>query len=60
MGVKIMKWIPHLLLPQGSKLRNEISGPILATFTHLKVVLKAMNHSFQTHPRTPKLNRKWI
>ena len=60
MDVKTMKLSPHVPLPQGSKTRNEIVQPILATFTHWNMVLKAMNHSFKIHLRTPQLSRKWL
>jgi hypothetical protein len=60
MGIKVMRFPPHLLLPWESKLRNGISQPILATFTRWNMGLKAINHTFQTHPRTPKLSMKWV
>jgi hypothetical protein len=45
---------------QGSKLRNEIAAPRLATFACRKMALKAKNYSFQTQPKTPKLSKKWV
>jgi len=47
LSVKIMIYPPHLLLCETSKLRNEVAGPMLATFAHLNMVLKGINYRFQ-------------
>ena len=60
LGAEIMIHSPHPLLKETSKTRNDIAGPILATFAYWNMVLEGIKNLFQGKKRTPRLDQNWV